>query len=185
MRSGIAAVVVSLTLCSWLEMNDAVALNLQNVVEQKDNAVEVFQVLDLPLNITHVTLSHAEKGNFLKCTLANNSERQILGLRYILLLVDQNNRIRTTITSTEGLKLPGYDSKTFTLSTPIKLKLKSGDHLELMLEQVVGEESIWEVVKARDALEAYVSGDYSVMPQVLRVSNQVDVPLPLRVRVIY
>jgi hypothetical protein len=47
-------------------------------------------------------------------------------------------------------------------------------------------------LKARQALEAYSSGDYSMMPQVLRVSNQVDVPLlplpllPLRApRIIY
>lgn len=72
-------------------------------------------------------------------------------------------------------------SKTLTFRSPIRLKLKAGYRLELMLEQVVGEESIWEVAKARDVLEAYVSGDYSVMPQVLRVSNQVDVPPRARV----
>jgi hypothetical protein len=51
------------------------------------------------------------------------------------------------------------------------------------LEQVVGKESIWEVLKAKDTLEAYASGDYSVMPQVLRVGNQLDVPP--RTRIIY
>ena len=45
-----------------------------------------------------------------------------------------------------------------------------------MLEQVISRESIWEVVKAKDALEAYARGDYSVMPTVLRVANQVDAP---------
>jgi hypothetical protein len=45
-----------------------------------------------------------------------------------------------------------------------------------MLEQVVSRESIWEVVKAKDALEAYAKGDYSVIPAVMRVSNAVDSP---------
>jgi hypothetical protein len=30
------------------------------------------------------------------------------------------------------------------------------------------------VVKAKDALEAYARGDYSVTPSVMRVTNQVD-----------
>jgi len=150
-------------------------LKTQSVAEQSI-AVEAFQVVDLPLNITNVTLTHSEKGDLLRCSLANNSDRKILGLRYLLLLVDQANKIRATISRIEGVRLARYGSKTLTFGTPMKLKLKRGYRVELMLEQVVGEESIWEVVKARDALEAYVSGDYSVIPQVLRVSNQVDVP---------
>jgi hypothetical protein len=45
-----------------------------------------------------------------------------------------------------------------------------------MIEQVISHESIWEVVKAKDAVEAYARGDYSIVPSVLRVSNQVDSP---------
>ncbi len=181
-RSGIAAVVLlSLTLLSRIGANGANASRLQNVVEQQDVAVDSFQVLELPLNIINVALTHPEKGNLLKCTLANNTPYQLLGLRYLLLLVDSNGKIHATISRTEGFKIPGYGSKTLTFSTPLKLKLKSGYRLALMLEQVVSEESIWEVLKARDALEAYASGDYSVMPQVLRVSNQVDVPPRARI----
>ena len=47
--------------------------------------------------------------------------------------------------------------------------------LIFMLEQIVGRESIWEVVKAKDALQAYASGDFSIAPSVLRVPNHVDV----------
>ena len=50
-----------------------------------------------------------------------------------------------------------------------------------MVEQVISREWIWEVVKAKDALEAYARGDYSVMPAVLRVANQVDAPMTPRV----
>jgi hypothetical protein len=45
-----------------------------------------------------------------------------------------------------------------------------------MVEQVISRESIWEVVKAKDALEAYAKGDFSVMPVVMRVANSVDAP---------
>ncbi|HEU4869277.1 MAG TPA: hypothetical protein VFT08_00330, partial [Pyrinomonadaceae bacterium] len=66
--------------------------------------------------------------------------------------------------------------KSLTFKTPIKLKPKDGERLVLMLEQVVSRESIWEVVKAKDALEAYARGDYSVTPVVMRVTNAVDAP---------
>ena len=173
-RPGIAAVVlVSLTLLSRAGANASDSNLLQNVAEQQDVAVDSFQVLDLPVNITNVALTHPEQGNLLKCTLANNTAHPLLGLRYLLLLVDSTGRIRATISRTEGFHIPGYGSKTLTFRTPLKLKkVKSGYRLTLMLEQVVGEESIWEVLKARDTLEAYASGDYSVMPQVLRVNNQ-------------
>ena len=181
-RSEIATVVlVSLALLPRAEINSANASGLQNVVERQDIAVDSFQVLELPLNIINVALTHAEKGNLLKCTLANNTPHRLIGLRYLLLLVDSNGKTRAAFSRSEGFKIPSYGSKTLTFSTPLSLKLKSGYRLALMLEQVVSEESIWEVVKARDTLEAYASGDYSVMPQVLRVSNQVDAPPPIRI----
>jgi hypothetical protein len=39
-------------------------------------------------------------------------------------------------------------------------------------------------VKAKEAFEAYAKGDYSVVPVVLRVANQVDAP-PITPRVIF
>jgi hypothetical protein len=50
-----------------------------------------------------------------------------------------------------------------------------------MLEQVLSREAIWEVIKAKDALESYVKGDYSIQPNVLRVANQIDAPPQTRV----
>ena len=57
-----------------------------------------------------------------------------------------------------------------------KFKMKEGNRLVLMLEQVLGVEAIWEVIKPRDALEAYLKGDYSIQPQIMRVANYVDAP---------
>jgi hypothetical protein len=44
-----------------------------------------------------------------------------------------------------------------------------------MLEQIVGARWIWEVLKVKDLLDAYTSGDFSKVPAVLRVPNHVDV----------
>jgi hypothetical protein len=80
------------------------------------------------------------------------------------------------VNRTEGFSLRAYDTKTLTFKTPIKLKPNEGERFLLMIEQVISRESIWEVVKAKDVLEAYAGGDYSVVPTVLRVPNQVDAP---------
>jgi hypothetical protein len=139
-----------------------------------DRSVEVFQVLDLPLNVHEASLTKTERGYLLKLSLANSSELKIIGLRYSLAVIDSRNQLQPLVNRTEGFSIPGYDIKTLTFKSPIKFKQKDGERLVLMIEQVISRESIWEVVKAKDALEAYARGDYSVMPAVMRVANQVD-----------
>lgn len=141
-----------------------------------DIPIEVFQVLDLPLNIHEASLTKNERGHFLQLSLSNSSDLKILGLRYSLVSIDARNEVQIRVNRTEGLKMPAYDMKTLAFKTPIKLKLKDGERLLLMIEQVVSRESIWEVVKAKDAIESYARGDFSVVPSVMRVSNQVDSP---------
>ena len=142
-----------------------------------DVPVEVFQVLDLPLNVHEASLTKSERGLYvLKLSLANSGELKIIGLRYSLGLIDSRNQLQPLANRTEGFSVPAYGMKALTFKTPIKLKQKGGERLVLMIEQVISRESIWEVVKAKDALEAYARGDYSVMPTVLRVANQVDAP---------
>ena len=142
--------------------------------QSRDVSVEVFQVLDLPLNVHEASLTKAERGYLLKLSLANSSELKIIGLRYSLGVIDSRNQLQPLVNRTEGFSIPGYDIKTLTFKSPIKFKQKDGERLVLMIEQVISRESIWEVVKAKDALEAYARGDYSVMPTVMRVANQVD-----------
>jgi hypothetical protein len=100
----------------------------------------------------------------------------MIGLRYSLARIDSRNEIQALVNRTEAVSLRGYGIKTVTFKSPVNFKQKDGERLLLMIEQVVSRESIWEVVKAKDALEAYARGDYSVMPTVLRVANQVDSP---------
>ena len=144
---------------------------------QKDFPIEVFQVLDLPLTVHEAALVKSDKGNLLKLSLGNSSELRLIGLRYSLITINADSKPQIRVNRTEGFSLAPYATKSVTFNTPIKLKPKDGERLVLMLEQVVSRESIWEVVKAKDALDAYARGDYSVIPAVMRVSNAVDSPL--------
>ena len=87
----------------------------------------------------------------------------------------------SVMTRDEGFNLPAYQMKTVTFKTPIKLKLKDDERLVLMIEQVISTDYVWNVLKARDSLNAYIAGDYSVTPRVVRVSNYVDAPIPVRI----
>ena len=148
-----------------------------NMTAQSDALpIEVFQVLDLPLSIHEASLTKSERGHLLQLSLSNSSDLKVLGLRYSLVSIDARDQVQIRVNRTEGFSVRAYDMKTLTFKTPIKLKLKDGERLLLMIEQVISRESIWEVVKAKDAIEAYARGDFSVVPTVLRVPNQVDSP---------
>jgi len=145
--------------------------------ETFSRAIEVFQVLELPLNVHEASLVKSEKGYSLQLSLANSSDSKMLGLRYSLIRIDSRNQARPIANRTEGISMPAYTTKTVSFRAPLKLKVRDGERLVLMLEQTISRESIWEVVKAKEALDSYARGDYSVMPVVLRVANQVDVPI--------
>jgi hypothetical protein len=169
----VSAFFAPLHLCATLSENQA-----------RDLSIEVFQVLELPLVVHEALLVKSEKGYLLKLSLANSSELKMIGLRYSLITIDSSLQAQPVTNRTEGFSIPAYATKSVTFKTPIKFKPKGGDRLVLMLEQVVSRESIWEVVKAKEAFDAYARGDYSVMPVVLRVPNQVDAP-PLRPRMFF
>jgi len=144
-------------------------------------SVEIFQVLGLPLNIHEATLIEKDTGFLLKCRVSSEASNAIVGVRYSLTIIDPENGAQLLTNRTEGFALPAYESKSFTFATPIRFKPKDGGRLVLMLEQVVSPEAIWEVIKAKDALDAYVKGDFSIQPNVMRVANQVDAPLQIRI----
>jgi len=143
-------------------------------VQSEELAVEVFQVVDLPLTVHEASLTKTDKGLFLKLALGNSLDVKMIGLRYSLVTINSKNELHFIANRVEGFSLPAYESKTVTFKTPLKFKAKDGERLAVMVEQVVSPESIWEVVKSKDAFEAYARGDYSVVPTVLRVANQVD-----------
>ncbi len=152
--------------------------------QSRDVSVEVFQVLDLPLSVHEASLVKTDRAYLLQLALGNSSNLKLIGLRYAIAVIDSRNQLQPLVNRTEGFSLPAYATRTLTLKTPIRFKPKDGERLVLMVEQVISRESIWEVVKAKDALEAYAKGDYSVMPVVLRVANAVDAP-PGQQRIIF
>ena len=149
-----------------------------------DLSIEVFHVLDLPLTVHEASLVKTDRGYLLKLSLGNGTDSKIVGLRYSLYLISGANQAQALVNRIEGFSLPAYEAKSLTFKTPIKLRKKDGERLVVMLEQAISRESIWEVVKAKEAFEAYAKGDYSVVPVVLRVANQVDAP-PITPRVIF
>lgn len=156
---------------------------MQQPSAPREIAVEVFQVLELPVSITHTVLVETKNGYVLKCSLSNSSEFRQLGMRYSLAVIDSNNETNTILTRNEVFRLVPYQQKSVTFRAPIKLSMKGGERLVLMLEQIVSTDYVWDVVKAKESLTAYIAGDYSTTPRVLRVTNQVDAPI--RPRVIY
>ena len=142
--------------------------------------VEIFPVLELPVTATSSALVKRKGGYLLKCSLTNGSEFQQLGLRYSLAIVDATGAT-TLVSRSEGFTIDPYQSKDITFKTPLTLKIKEGARVVLMLQQLLSTEYVWEVIKAKDALAAYLEGDYSITPHVLRVSNHVDAPIRLQV----
>src|SRR5215510_16200006 len=103
----------------------------QNVAQQKqtkETAVETFQVLELPLNITDVKLEQSEKGFVLQSSLANSSTQRILGFRYLLLVTDGNNAARSLVSREEGCKLEAYATRNVKFRITSSIKLKRDSH---------------------------------------------------------
>jgi len=143
---------------------------------QSGPSIEVFQVLDLPLTVHEASLVKSDRTHVVRLAIGNSSEEKLVGLRYSLVTIDSKNQMQLLVNRNEACAVPAYASKTLTFKTPIRFKLKGGERLVLMIEQVMSPEWIWDVVKAKEALEAYTHGDYSVMPTVMKMLNQVDAP---------
>jgi hypothetical protein len=166
------------TLCSFAV---AIVAAVGALGQSREIAVEVFPVPDMPLTIRELTLTQSEKGFPLKCSLTNSSEVKIVGLRYSLMEIDPVKGIRALANRTEGFSLEPYATKSLKFAVPIQQLPPDGVRLVLMLEQTISRESIWEVIKAKEVLDAYAKGDYSVVPRVVRGPTQVDVPPAIRV----
>jgi hypothetical protein len=152
-----------------------------NLAQTSAPSIEVFQVLDLPLTVHEASLVKSERGYLVKLAVGNSAEVKLVGLRYSLVRIDSRNQMQLLANRNEGFALAPYASKTMTFKSPVRFKPRDGERLVLMVEQVISPEWIWDVVKAKEALEAYARGDYSVMPTVMKMLNQVDAPFTPRV----
>ena len=170
---------------AWIFSAILILISVEFCLAQKQptsiTSVEVFQVYELPVTVAAVELVKTERTYELRCSMTNVTDERLLGFRYSLVAVESNDVKRTLANRSEAFALAGYETKRRKIRTPLDIKLNSDSRLVLMVEQIVGAESIWEVVKPKDALDAYLSGDFSVVPRVLHVPNHVDVPTENRV----
>jgi hypothetical protein len=133
-------------------------------------------VADLPVSVSEAVLTKTRNGYVLKCAISNNSENQITGLDYALLVIDANNAEKKVVSASESFKLKGYATKTLTSKIFLNLEAGEGYRLFLIPHRVFSSDSVWEVLKVNKALEAHASGDYSVSPEVVRALNLLDAP---------
>jgi len=176
-------------LITWLAASfssPAIAAPRNERSQDQSFAVVFFDVSDLPARIDEPKLRRSEEGFALDCAVANRSSEQLLGLRFILLVVDDSGKMRSRITWTEGSELSNYSIKAFAFHPTIAGDLRSTDQLFLVIDEVIGHETIWRAVGAEKALRAYSRGRHDLLPTVRTVANQFDPPTqPLSIRIIY
>src|SRR3712207_1338180 len=105
------------TFCAllWLSFFAPLRLCASNIPPQApDLPIEVFQVLELPLNVHQALLVKPDKGYVLKLSLANSSEHKIIGLRYSLITIDSENRVQFRVSRSEGFSIQPYATKSVT-----------------------------------------------------------------------
>ena len=139
--------------------------------------VEVIQVPEQPVNLMDAVLSNTDEGYLLKCSISNNLGTPIIGLDYMILVIDPNNSKKAILSVSEKVKLKGHATSKLVSKTPLQMNVGAGYRLILIPLRVFDADSIWEVQKAVDALEAFAAGDYSVTPKATRVTNLVDAPI--------
>jgi len=142
-----------------------------------ETLIDVLTVDNLPLGISNASIKRTERGDWLKLSISNNSNEQILGVRYWLLVLEPNYHVRAVLDHSDGLKLDAYSAKAVSFPVPPRWKLADDDRVFMVLAQVIGRDSIWEVQQAKNALLAYVKGSNYTMPTVLHMLNQVDSPI--------
>jgi len=147
--------------------------------------VAYFDVPDLPARVDEPKLRKSDQGFVLDCALANRSSEELLGLRLILLVVENSGKLRSRITWTETSELPSYSIKAFAFHPIIKGELRTTDQLYLGIDEVIGHERIWRAVGAEKALRAYSRGQTDAIPEVRTVANKFDprtnaIILPIR-----
>jgi hypothetical protein len=140
----------------------------------QQSSVDFYDVQEIPLTVSDATMGYEEGGLVLKGSAANRSPERIMGARFIILVVARSGKLRSRAGWTERMALEGYSAKEFSLRLPVKLKAAPGDRTILAVEQVIGRESIWKVVNAKEAFASYATNSDFVAPDVRRVSNQGD-----------
>ena len=139
-------------------------------------AIEFFDVPDMPVIIGHATLSKTADNYIVECSMTNRVEEELRGFGLLIWVTDAYGAPRQRLSWMVAGRLKSFAIKEFTirLSPKLKLTLNEGDRVLVATEQVIGESSIWNVLKPEDALRSYAAGDNYAPPRVVRVSNNLD-----------
>lgn len=162
----------------WLGVafgSSAIAANRHETPEDA-TAIAFFDVSDLPARIDEPRLSKRDKDLVMDCAVANRSGEQLLGIRLVLLVIDPAGKLRSRITWTERAELAMYSIRTFAFHPPITGEIRESDQLFLVIDEVIGRETIWRAVGAEKALRAYSRGQHDVVPSVKAFANKYDSP---------
>jgi hypothetical protein len=159
-------------LSSW----PAIATPGQKSPDDRSTAVVFFDVQDLPARIDEPRLSKRGKDFVLDCAVANRSSEQLLGIRFILLVIDPTGKLRSRIAWIEPAELAMYSIKTFAFHPPTTGEMRKSDQLFLVIDETIGRETIWRAAGAEKALRAYSRGQHDLMPAVRAFANKYDSP---------
>jgi hypothetical protein len=148
------------------------AIASTDVSQKQKIAISLFEVSDLPLKINSEVLVRTRKGHILRCSIANRSDEEITGVGFLVLVFDSSHKLKDTARWSERVELPAYSIKEYSFKAPTERMLAAEDQIAVVVEQVIGRESIWQVLKAEDALKAYATGGQHSAPDVRRLSNR-------------
>lgn len=137
--------------------------------------VDFYEVAEMPLTITSAELRRSGDADALTFSVTNRSSERLMGLRLILIVVDPTGKLRSRTGWMERIDLEINATDDYSSKLSAKMKIRPGDRVVLTMEQVIGRESIWKVINAKEAFTAYASNTRHVMPDVRQVSNNVDV----------
>lgn len=146
----------------------------QELPQSQSTPVFFADVLDLPARIDEPKLRRDDGGFVLDCAVANRSSEQLLGLRLILMVVEPSGKLRNRITWTEPSELNAYSIKVLAFHPVVKGDLRGTDQFFLIVDEVIGRETIWRAVGAEKALRAYSRGQHDVIPAVRTFANKYD-----------
>ena len=151
--------------------------------DSRSRPVEIFQLQGLPLNVHEAVIIEKRSSRYqVRLRLSNESNTELKGFRYSIVIMDLNEEKFQVQTRNEAFELAAHDSKELSFAlAPAYYNLDRKLRFILMLEQVISSDSIWDVVKPKDALNAFLNGDYSTQPKVIKGSNAVDAPPQIRV----
>jgi hypothetical protein len=139
-------------------------------------SVVFFDVSDLPARIDEPRLSRQDNDLVLDCAVANRSSEQLLGIHLVLLIIDPAGKLRSRTTWTERAELTMYSIKTFAFHPPLNADIRKTDQPFLVIDEVIGRETIWRAAGAEKALRGYTRGQHDVMPVVRTFANKYDSP---------